>query len=115
MNYINNLYLTEDEYTDNCSLFNFQKKDDNYINLSSQKNFANIDLNKNLDNNFGSIMIPNTEKKTIETELKKKFKNNLIFKINQIFNFYFFSTLWNSKNLYSKSFSTILLAIASLI
>lgn len=84
MNYINNLYLTEYEYTDNCSLFNFEKKDDNYINLSSQKNFANIDLNKNLDNNFGSIMIPNTEKKTIETDLKKKFKNNLIFKINQM-------------------------------
>ena len=77
----NNSYLFEDEHNDTHSSFSFEKKDEDYISISSETKCENIDLNMIIDNNLESILVPN-EKKTNETEPKIKLNNNSIFKIN---------------------------------
>jgi len=65
----NNCNLFEDHHSnsDTYSLFSFEKKDEDYTSISSEKNVKNIDLNMTIDNNLESILVPN-EKKTNETE-----------------------------------------------
>ena len=78
----NNSYLFEDEHNDTHSSFSFEKKDEDYISLSSETKCENIDLNMIIDNNLESILVPNTDKKTHEIQPKMKLRNNSIFKIN---------------------------------
>ena len=78
----NNSYLSEDEHNDTHSSFSFEKKDEDYISISSETKCENIDLNMIIDNNLESILVPSTDKKTHESQPKMKLRNNSIFKIN---------------------------------
>ena len=80
LNYNSNLF--EDEYKFTCPLFDFGKKDEDYISISPDKDFENIDLNMIIDNNLENIYVSNTDKKTNEAEPKMKQRNNSLFKIN---------------------------------
>ena len=78
----NNSNLLEDEYKDTSPLFNFEKEDEDYINIFSEKELENIDLNMTIDKNLEYIIASNIEKKTNEIEPKIKSQNYSIFKID---------------------------------
>ena len=48
------------------------EKDEDYISISPDKDFENIDLNMIIDNNLENIFVSNTDKKTNEAEPKMK-------------------------------------------